>query len=263
MEFQFEPIAAGLQYEGELTEDKTVLVVDIGGGTTDCAMVRMGPSHRGKPDRQNDFLGHSGERVGGNDLDIQIAGSQLMPLFGLGTELKNGKPVSTKTFWDAVTTNDINAQTNFNSLQTELYLDQLSRDSAAPELIRRFITLRDNRQNHHLVRNAEETKILLSQQALHSIDLSYIEQGLQKNIDQQQLAESVARPVEKMAALMDEAIKQAGCQPDLIFITGGSAHSPVIREAIENNLGDIPVVAGDHFGSVASGLTVWAETVFR
>ncbi len=263
VEFLFEPIAAGLNFESDLTTDKTVLVVDIGGGTTDCAMVRMGPNHKNKEQRQQDFIGHSGERVGGNDLDIQLAGSQLMPLFGMGSELKNGKPVSTKTFLDAVATNDISAQSNFNSLQTELYLDQLVRDSAAPELIKRFVKLRDDKQNHHLVRSSEQCKIELSSSDAHSVDLSFIEKGLNENISRQLFAEAVRRPIEKMAALMDEAIQQAGCKPDLVYVTGGSGQSPAIRQAIKEKIGDVQVVDGDHFGSVASGLTVWAERLYR
>lgn len=42
VQFQFEPVAAGLDYESTLNEDKTVLVVDIGGGTTDCSLIEMG-----------------------------------------------------------------------------------------------------------------------------------------------------------------------------------------------------------------------------
>lgn len=263
VEFLFEPIAAGLNFESDLTEDKTVLVVDIGGGTTDCAMVRMGPNHKNKEQRQQDFIGHSGERVGGNDLDIQLAGSCLMPLFGMGSDLKNGKPVSTKTFWDAVATNDISAQSNFNNLQTELYLDQLVRDSAAPELIKRFVKLRDEKQNHHLVRSSEQCKIELSSKQEHLVDLGFIEKGLSDTITRDMLAEAVQRPIEKMAALMDEAIQQAGCKPDLVYVTGGSGQSPVIRQAIKEKIGDVDVVDGDHFGSVASGLTVWAERLYR
>lgn len=262
VEFLFEPIAAGLNFEAELTEDKTVLVVDIGGGTTDCAMVRMGPNHKNKEQRQQDFIGHSGERIGGNDLDIQLAGSNLMPLFGMGSDLKNGKPVSTKTFWDAVATNDISAQSNFNSLQTELYLDQLVRDSAAPDLIRRFIKLRDDKQNHHLVRSSEQCKIELSNASEYRVDLGFIEKDLTEIVTRELFAEAVNRPVEKMTALMDEAIVQAGCKPDLVYVTGGSGQSPVIRQAIKEKIGDVEVVDGDHFGSVASGLTVWAERIF-
>ena len=269
VEFLYEPIAAGLNFEAELNENKTVLVVDIGGGTTDCAMVRMGPNHKNKDQRQQDFIGHSGERIGGNDLDIQLAGHCLMPLFGMGSDLKNGKPISTKTFWDAVSTNDISAQSNFNSLKTELYLDQLLRDSAQPEKIQRLITLRDDKQNHHLLRQSEECKIALSNPNItnedtHPINLNFVEAGLEENIGRAWMSEAVQRPVEKMVALMDEATKQAGCQPDLVYVTGGSGQSPVIRQAIKQKIGShIDVLDGDHFGSVASGLTVWAERLYR
>ena len=61
---------------------------------------------------------------------------------------------------------------------------------------------------------------------------------------------------------MDEAIQQAGCKPDLVYVTGGSGQSPTIRQAIKEKIGEVEVVDGDHFGSVASGLTVWAERLF-
>ena len=102
VEFLYEPVAAGLSFERSLTENKTLLVVDIGGGTSDCAMVRMGPDHVGQEDRRNDFIGHTGERVGGNDLDIRLAAEELMPLFGMRAPLKSGKPMPTKTFLERV-----------------------------------------------------------------------------------------------------------------------------------------------------------------
>jgi hypothetical chaperone protein len=68
--FQFEPVAAGLDFEATLTEEKIVLVVDIGGGTTDCSLLLMGPEWIKQRDRQQSLLAHSGCRVGGNDLDI-------------------------------------------------------------------------------------------------------------------------------------------------------------------------------------------------
>lgn len=263
VEFLYEPIAAGLSFERTLNDNKTVLVVDIGGGTSDCAVVRMGPDHIGRADRKADFLGHSGERVGGNDLDIRLAGQQLMPLFGMNAPLKSGKPMPTKTFLDAVCTNDVGALSRFSSLETGLYLQQLQRDCVQPELIGRLIRLRDNRQNQQLVRSAEQAKIDLSEQAVTAVTLDYVETGLSSTIARQQLADSIARPLERITALMREAIRQAGTQPDLIFVTGGSARSPVIRQAVAQTLGDIPLLDGDHFGSVAAGLTEWAERIFR
>ncbi len=70
--FQYEPVAAGLDFEATLTEEQRVLVVDIGGGTTDCSLLLMGPKWHHRRDRENSLLGHSGCRVGGNDLDIAL-----------------------------------------------------------------------------------------------------------------------------------------------------------------------------------------------
>lgn len=262
VEFLYEPIAAGLYYEQALQQNQTVLVVDVGGGTTDCALVRMGPDYCHKDNREADFLGHSGERVGGNDLDIQLAAHQLLPLFGSESLMKTGKPVPKQAFFNAVATNDVSAQTTFNSLETGLYLDQLVRDNAEPDLIRRFVRLREERQNHHLVRSAEQAKIALSDNDQTLVDLAYAEAALAHDISRDAYAEAVERPVDKMVALMDEALAQGGCQPDCIYVTGGTAQSPVVRAAIERKLGNIPVVDGDHFGSVAAGLTVWANRIY-
>ncbi|GAA70665.1 hypothetical protein P20439_0731 [Pseudoalteromonas sp. BSi20439] len=56
VEFLYEPLAAGIDYESDLTQDQKVLVIDIGGGTSDCSFVQMGPSFRNKQQRDADFL---------------------------------------------------------------------------------------------------------------------------------------------------------------------------------------------------------------
>lgn len=263
VEFLFEPIAAGLNFEQSLAQDKLVLVVDIGGGTTDCAMVRMGPSFKDSSERDADFLGHSGERVGGNDLDILLAGKHLMPLFGMRSYLKNGLPVPTQPYWDAISTNDVSAQASFNHLETTMLLDQLVRDCRESELIKRFIKLRKGQQQHQIVRSAERAKIDLSDNSSVDVNLSYIEESLHQIVLLDDYASAIQRPLDKMLSLMQEAILQSGTQPELIFITGGSGQSPVIRQAIKSKFGDIEILDGDHFGSVTAGLTVWANQIFR
>ena len=262
IEFLFEPIAAGMDFEERLDENKTVLVVDVGGGTTDCAMVRMGPDYRHKEQRDDDFLAHSGERIGGNDLDIQLAGKHFMPLFGMKSKLKNGLDMPRQIFMDAVKTNDVGVQAKFNSLPIQLQLQQLQNETKEPDLLKRFIKMRKNGQNQQLVRSAEQCKIALSDAPTEAVSLDYIESGLGCDVTQVQFAEAIAHPLSRIVALMQESIAQAGRQPDLIYVTGGSAKSPAIRQAIEAALGNIEVVDGDHFGSVAAGLTVWAKRIF-
>ncbi|MFT4713391.1 MAG: putative chaperone protein [Candidatus Azotimanducaceae bacterium] len=263
VEFLYEPIAAGLDFERQLTHNKKVLVIDIGGGTSDCAMVCMGPSHRDKVDRQEDFIGHSGERIGGNDFDIQIAAKALLPLFGMNSFLKSGLPMPTQVYWNAVCTNDVGAQADFNNLQTTLLVKRLLTETKEPALFKRFFKIRQLKQNQQVVASAEQAKIQLSKTSKVDVALDYVEDGLSSAIAFEAMQEAVRGPLTQMMQVMNETITQSGVQPDLIYITGGSARSPVIRQVITEQVGNIEVVDGDHFGSVANGLTLWADKIFR
>ncbi len=262
-EFLYEPLAAGIHFEASLEQDATVLVVDIGGGTTDCSMVRMGPTYKDKDDRTQDFLAHTGERIGGNDLDINLATYELMPLLGMGSLKKNDLPVPTQVYWKAMSINDLSAQSVFYSQETQYQLEQLKRDAQQPDLIQRLINMREDKQNYQVVRTAENTKIDLSDAEQVTVDLGFIETGLSQEVNREGFSEAIKRPLEGMLALMSDAIAQAGEKPDLIYITGGSAKSPMITQAIKARIGDVEVVDGDHFGSVATGLTLWADKIFK
>src|SRR6185437_10910900 len=54
--FRFEPIAAALDYERQIGSEEVALIADIGGGTTDFSIVRLGPERHGKADRTTDIL---------------------------------------------------------------------------------------------------------------------------------------------------------------------------------------------------------------
>lgn len=263
VEFLYEPLAAGFDFETRLFENKRVLVVDVGGGTTDCSMVLMGPAHISKLDRRQDFLGHTGERIGGNDFDIQLAQKILMPEFGMNSALKTGLPMPVMPFVNAMAINDIGAQTDFYDASTGFLLEKLMRETCEPNLFQRFLDLREHKHNFAVVREAEQGKIALSQQPDYGFDLGFIESGLLPITTADSYADVAEPLLKKIAALILDATQQASTQPDIVYITGGSAKSPLIRQLIRNLFGEaIAIVDGDHFGSVAAGLGVWAERVF-
>lgn len=262
VEFLFEPLAAGIDFESKLDTDKIVLVVDIGGGTTDCSLVKMGPSYRDKNDRQSDFLAHTGKRVGGNDLDINLAYHGLMPLFGSESKLKSGIPMPNQPFWNACKINDVILQSEFYSAKNQRALNDFVLEVNEPNKFRRLLSLQENKQGHQLVRTAELAKIALSRKNEHLADLGFIESQLSKNIVQQELANAIDSSISQVVSLVLDAIKQGGCKPEVIYLTGGSAQSPLIKAALTHALGEIPMLNGDHFGSVTAGLTKWAKQLF-
>jgi molecular chaperone DnaK (HSP70) len=65
--FVDEPLAAALGYGLSLSRERTLLVVDIGGGTMHAVLVRMTP--RGAAGGQAEVLAKQGSRLGGNAVD--------------------------------------------------------------------------------------------------------------------------------------------------------------------------------------------------
>lgn len=63
--FQYEPIAAAFDYESRQQAERLVLVADIGGGTSDFSLVRVGPDRMTRLDRKDDVLAHHGVHVAG------------------------------------------------------------------------------------------------------------------------------------------------------------------------------------------------------
>jgi hypothetical chaperone protein len=263
VEFQFEPVAAGFEFEASLTKETRVLVVDIGGGTSDCSMLLMGPELSNNDDRTKHLLAHSGVRVAGNDFDIQLALQGIMPSLGMNSLLKTGKQMPTSNFYQALAINNINEQTAFYSAQNRRELVQLSRDAKEQSIVERLITVHDHKLSYQLVNAAEQAKIALSEQDKQSINLDDITDGLSAEVTKETLRLANNRTLESIGDLMKSAVDQAQCQPEVIFVTGGTAKSPVLSEFIQQQMPNIPIVVGDHFGSVTSGLARWADKVFK
>lgn len=261
--FQYEPVAAGLDYEATLQEEKRVLVVDIGGGTTDCSLLLMGPQWHQRADRENSLLGHSGCRVGGNDLDIALAFKHLMPLLGMGGETEKGIALPILPWWNAVAINDVPAQSEFYSSANGRLLNDLVRDAREADKVALLLKVWRERLSYRLVRSAEESKIALSDQSIVTAALPFISETLATDISQHGLEAALNQPLARILEQVQLALESAQEKPDVIYLTGGSARSPLIKKALAEQLPGIPIAGGDDFGSVTAGLARWADVVFR
>ncbi|HBJ7321576.1 TPA: molecular chaperone [Salmonella enterica subsp. enterica serovar Typhimurium] len=109
----------------------------------------------------------------------------------------------------------------------------------------------------------EESKIALSGQADVTARLPFISDDLAVAISQQGLEAALDQPLTRILEQVQLALDSAQEKPDVIYLTGGSARSPLIKKALSEQLPGIPVAGGDDFGSVTAGLARWAEVVFR
>lgn len=260
--FLYEPVAAALEYESRLSREARILVVDVGGGTTDCSLVRVGPERRARLERDTDVLGHAGERLGGNDYDQMLALKTVMPEFGFGDLLSSGLPIPNTYFVDAVTTNDVNAQQRFYSAATRAELSRFVREARHPARIARLRTLHLGRHTHRLLRAAEETKIVLTEAERAATNLGFIEQGLTTAASRRELALASERLLDHLSGLLDETVRAAGTEPELVYLTGGMSKSAIVRSHLRHVLPGLELVDSDHFASVTQGLTLWARRVF-
>lgn len=261
--FQFEPVAAGLEYESTLSEDKTVLVVDIGGGTTDCSLLDMGPSWAKQTDRTQSLLAHSGQRVGGNDLDIYLAFKQLMHPFGMGSKSTAGIDMPLTQFWNPIAINNVEAQRDFYSRENLRALKLLRKEAQQPEKLDRLLKIYNETLGYSIVRRAEEAKIALADSKQYRAAMNIASELVEVDLSVEQMVEAIESPKSKMIDLVKEAIVEGEKTPDVIFMTGGSARSPILRQAVEQAVPNTPIVSGNYFGSVTAGLARWAEVCFR
>ena len=258
--FQFEPIAAALDYERQVKREEIAMVVDIGGGTSDFSIVRLSPKRRGKADRASDVLANGGARVGGVDFDRRLSLASVMPLLGFGSPMKRpGLDAPSGYFHDLATWSSINRVYNQHTLRE---VREVRRDSTRPELIERLQRVIELQRGHTLAIDVERAKIALSDADETLIDLDWLEEELSARPDRAALVDSSQRLTERVVQTIRECLAQAGLRADQVqalFLTGGTTQIPHVRDAVTREMPEARVIEGDTFGSVGMGLTIEAQ----
>lgn len=257
--FQFEPIAAALDYEQQVGGEELALIADIGGGTSDFSVVRIGPERRGKADRAGDILANDGIRVGGTDFDRDLSLATAMPELGFGSAMKRAGLLAPRSiYFDLATWAKINFLYTAKAMAE---LERLQRDSAEPEKIERLIGVVEHRQGHALAMAVERTKIALSDHETAQLALDWGDGDLALAVDRDALNRATGSLAARIGSRIRDCLADADVTADRIdavFLTGGSTLLPQVRAAILAEAPGARVVEGNIFGSVGLGLTVEA-----
>ncbi len=262
--FQYEPIAAAFDHERGIDREEVVLVADIGGGTSDFSIVRVGPQRAQRLERKDDILANHGVHIAGTDFDRRIELAAILPEFGYGAYGPSvaGAPareVPSGVYFDLATWHLINTVYNparvaeLRSMRG-FYADLRQHD--------RLMTVVEERLGHELAARAEAAKIAVAEGGRTTIDLSHVERRLAVELSEPQAVAALDADIERIVAAARETAQQAGLAPeaiDALYFTGGSTGLRLLAQRIAAAFPAARQVRGDRFASVASGLAVFAQ----
>lgn len=260
--FQYEPIAAALDYESTIDTEQVVLVADIGGGTSDFSLVRVGPQRRTRLDRQADILANHGVHIAGTDFDRHIALARILPTCGYRALGPTGREVPSRVYFDLATWHLI------NTVYAPSRVAELARMKSFYADWRqhgRLMAVVTERLGHALIGQAEAAKIAVAEGGHTSIDLGALEAGLQAALDEGQALAALDADIERIAAAADVTLAQAGLargQVDALYFTGGSTGLKPLAARIAARFPQARAMRGDRFASVAQGLGIHARRLY-
>jgi len=257
--FVYEPIAAAHHYERTVQSEELALIADIGGGTSDFSIVRVGPRHRERADRGRDVLATAGVRVGGTDFDTALSLAAVMPLLGLGTQLiEKNLPVPNALYHELAAWPMINFAYTYKN---ERELAELVSLACEPEKVERLLNVVRQRFGHRLAFAVEDAKIALSVEERAAVPLAFLEAGLAITATRVDFDRAIEARIDRLYKAASDCIAAAGLSPaaiDTIFLTGGSSRVPAVRAAIGRAAPSARLAGGSDLLSVALGLTQMA-----
>ena len=261
--FQYEPIAAALEYEQGVTREEIVLIVDIGGGTADFSVVRVSPKRVKTVDRASDILANCGVRVGGTDFDRMVSLRHVMPEFGSQSTFGEKRLAMPHAIY-----HDLSTWSRINFLytrETNAMIRGILPESSDRPKIDRLLHVLEHHDGHRIVDAVEHAKIELTDATRSQIDLDKVVEGLRLPLSRLQLAKAVAPGVKRIVETISQTIADAGLKTDAVdtvFLTGGSSLMPAVKEAVGKLLGRTDLASGDMFGAVGKGLGLDAQRRF-
>jgi hypothetical chaperone protein len=265
--FQYEPIAAALDHESRIAGEQRVLVADIGGGTSDFSLVRVGPARRGRPERRDDILASHGVHVAGTDFDRKVELACILPWLGYRAQRparpgERAREVPSAVYFDLATwhlVNTVYAPARLAELRgmRAWYAD--------PRHHARLLATVEQRLGHALVAAAEQAKIDVALHGQARIELALLDDGLVATLHESQAAAALETDLERIVQAARETARGAGVVPDsvdVLYFTGGSTGLRPLVDRIAACFPRAERVQGDRFASVAQGLGLHARAVF-
>lgn len=257
--FLAEPEAAAIACQELGAADDLGLIVDIGGGTSDFSVFRNGVDGP-------DILASHGIRLGGTDFDHAVSMAHVMPVLGLGGQLRRQMgagllPVPRAPYVEMSTW----AKIPFLYTQdTRRMVADMVRHAVDRPAMARFAEVLDLELGHELAFAVERGKIDANDGVVGAaIDMGQVERGLSAPLDAAGLDEVLALNRALLRTAMAETLQLAGVSGagiGRIILVGGSSLMGLISEEAQAICPEAQVLRSNAFTAVVDGLALATRT---
>lgn len=254
-----EPLAAALDFKRDIKTEKTILIGDFGGGTSDFTIMKITQSDF----KKSDVLGVDGCPLAGDLLDSLFMQNRLN--VGFGAQALYRMPMSSNLLkMPGSVMERLNKPAHIVHLkekETYEFIREVRKCTLKDEdksKIDRLFTLIEDQQIFPFFEEIEKTKKTLSGKPTSKFNFRYPDLETTEVFSDVEFQSWAADFKIQIFAALDRCFQQADLAYDKIdhvFLTGGTAHVPFIQNEFKNKFGTDKLQSKNFFHSILSGLT--------
>lgn len=259
-----EPIAAAYEFRATLSNEKTVLVADFGGGTSDFTVIKLKPGTQ--PFAPDDVLSIGGISIAGDALDGAIMRKGIAPFFGADVQYQvpfgsNILTMPVHLMEKICSPADISMLRKRDTIEFFKNVRDWALSDADRDKMDRLFTLIDEQLGFALFEQIERTKRALGTHEVEDFHFQASDVDIQTQITRAQFEDYSRDRLERVLSTIDDTVRAAGLRPeqiDLVCATGGTAKVPALALGLAERFGAAKVTQHNHFHSITQGLIEFA-----
>lgn len=253
---RLEPEAAAYAFASRARGRHLVLVADLGGGTSDFSIVEV--DAEGKVPKITP-LAQTGVGIAGDRFDYQIVYNAVCPALGLGSQFQPETKLLPIPLWIYANFASWHQLSMMNNRQTLRHITEILRSAMDQRAFEGLVHVIRNEEGFSLFQAVSGVKQALTAERSARLKFKAGPVEIDRTVARAEFEQWIADDLSRISAKADEAVAVAGVSPSAItrvFMTGGTALVPAVRQLFASKFGADKLVGGDEFSSVAQGLAL-------
>jgi len=262
-----EPVAAAYDFAADLKEPRVVLVADLGGGTSDFTLVRMGAHGF----HASDVLAVSGVAVAGDAIDGGLVRRAVAPELGGRTQYRvpfgsNVMPMPSDLIEVLCSPADLTLVDRKTVLRRLTDIRTGALDPADQRKLDKFFTIVDDGVGFELYESVEGAKRRMSDEESTVLSLDYPTAELEISVTRAELEQGASQPIDRIMRALDATLTAGGlthADVEIVCLTGGTSRMPLVEKELRARLPNAAIRRLQSFHSVVHGLARHAQQLVQ